>query len=83
MLGTPTVTEIGADVRTLLNPRLLPNRAFQIESINTDIQLGNLFFRDIKRTSAEGTYKIQEVKFSGDSRDGEWVSEVKGRIING
>ena len=83
MLGSPTVTEIGADVSTLLNPRLLPNKAFKIESVNADIQLGNLFFRNIKRTTAEGTYKIQEVTFKGDSREGDWVSSVKGRIING
>lgn len=83
MIGSPTVTEIGADVITLLNPRLLPNRAFKIESVNADIQLGNLFFRNIKKTSAEGTYKIQEVIFKGDSRDGEWTSSVKGKIING
>lgn len=83
MIGSPTVTEIGADVTTLLNPRMLPNRAFQIESVNADIQLGNLFFRDVKRTTAEGTYKIQEVTFKGDSREGDWVSSVKGRIVNG
>jgi len=83
MIGSPTVTEIGADVTTLLNPRMLPNKAFKIESVNADIQLGNLFFRDIKRTTAEGTYKIQEVTFKGDSREGDWVSSVKGRIING
>ena len=82
MIGSPTVTEIGADVTTLLNPRMLPNRAFKIESVNADIQLGNLFFRNIKRTSAEGTYKIQEVSFKGDSREGEWTSMVKGRLIN-
>tara|TARA_R110000764_G_scaffold43177_1_gene97004 strand:- start:3677 stop:4411 length:735 start_codon:yes stop_codon:yes gene_type:complete len=82
MLGSPTVTEIGANAVSLLNPRLLPNRAFKIESVNADIQLGNLFFRGIKKTSAEGTYKIQEVVFKGDSREGEWTSSVKGRAIN-
>lgn len=83
MIGSPIVTEIGADVVSLLNPRLLPNKAFKIESVNADIQLGNLFFRNIKRTTAEGTYKIQEVTFKGDSREGDWTSSVKGRIING
>lgn len=81
MIGSPTVTEIGADVTTLLNPRMLPNRAFKIESVNAEIQLGNLFFREIPRTTAEGTYKIQEVTFKGDSREGDWLSSVKGRII--
>lgn len=82
MLGSPTVTEIGANAVSLLNPRLLPNRAFKIESVNSDVQLGNLFFRNVKKTSAEGTYKIQEVVFKGDSREGEWTSSVKGRVIN-
>lgn len=82
MIGSPTVTEIGADVNTLLNPKLLPNFGFKIESVNAVLQLGNLFFRDIKRTTAEGVYKIQEVNFKGDSREGEWMSSVKGRIVN-
>jgi len=83
MIGSPIVTEIGADVTTLLNPRLFPNSAFKIESVNADIQLGNLFFRSIPRTNAEGTYKIQEVSFRGDSREGDWLSSVKGRVLNG
>lgn len=82
MINSPVVTEIGADVTTLLNPNLFPNSAFKIESINADIQLGNLFFRDVKRTTAEGLYKVQEVTFKGDSREGEWISIVKGRAIN-
>jgi len=83
MIGSPTVTEIGADVTTLLNSKLLPNRAFKIESISVDIQLGNLFFRDIKKTTAEGIYKIQEVIFKGDSREGDWTSSIKGKLISG
>ncbi len=82
MIGTPIVTEIGADVTTLLDPRLLPNKAFKIESVNSEVQLGNLFFREARRTSAEGTYKIQEVTFKGDSREGDWTSSVKGVILN-
>jgi len=82
MVGSPTLTEIGADVTTLLNPRLLPNAAFKIESIDTDVQLGNLYFRDIEKTTAAGLYKVQEVTFKGNSREGDWVSSVKGRVIN-
>lgn len=78
MLGSPTVTEIGADVTTLLNNQLLPNRAFRIESVNADIALGNLNFRDIPRTTAEGLYKVQEVQFRGEFPRGAWTSAVKG-----
>lgn len=81
MIGSPTITEIGADVTTLLNPIMMPNTAFKIESLGSEVQLGNLFFRNVKRTSAEGLYKIQEVIFKGDSREGEWTSSVKGRSL--
>lgn len=82
MIGSPTITEIGADVTTLLNPDLLPERAFEIQSINTEVAIGNLFFRELPRTTAAGFYKVQEVIFRGDSRDGEWLSSVKGRTLN-
>lgn len=82
MLGSPTITEIGVEVNCLLNPRLMPNTPFQIESLGTQSQLGNLFFRNAPRTNANGLYKVQEVTFSGDIYGGEWTSKVKGRIIN-
>lgn len=81
MVNSPTITEVGVDVTTLLNPQLLPNRAFKIESLANDIQLGNLFFRSAPKTVGEGVYKIQEVTFKGDTRDGQWLSIVKGRAI--
>lgn len=80
MLGSPTITEIGADVTTLLNPKLLPSKAFKIESVSAEISMGNLFFRNVKKTTAEGVYKVQEVTFKGDSREGDWTSSVKGRL---
>lgn len=82
MIGSPTITEIGVDVMTLLNPRLAPNSPFTIESVSTDVQLGNLFFRDVKRTVAEGTYKVMESTFKGDSWEGEWTSSIKGVTID-
>lgn len=82
MIGSPTITEIGADVTTLLNPELMPNRSFKIESVNAAVQLGNLSFRKVKKTDAEGTYKIQEVTFKGDIREKEWFSIIKGRTVN-
>lgn len=82
MVGSPTITYIGANVTTLLNTRLVPNYAFKIESPFSDIQMGNLYFTNVKKTNAEGTYKILETVFKGDSREGDWISTVKGISIN-
>lgn len=83
LIGSPILTEVGADVVTLLNPRLLPYRVFTIDSPDTSTNIGNLFFRGAPRTDAVGSYKIEEVVFKGDSRGGEWFSSVKGRLLNG
>ena len=83
MIGSPTVTEIGADVVTLLNPDALPNKLIKIESASQDVAIQNAALRPIRRTKAEGLYKILEVVFSGDSRGDMWQSEIKGRLING
>lgn len=83
MVGSPTVTVIGADVTTLLNPRLVPNVPFQIQSVGADLQFGDLFFFTPPRTRGEGLYKVQEALFKGDSREGDWTTTVKGRVLNG
>lgn len=81
MIGSPTVTEIGADVNSLMNPDLLPNRLFTIESESNEIALSNLQFRKIKRTTAEGSYRAFEVTFIGDTHGNQWFSQVKGSSL--
>ena len=81
MIGSPIITEIGANVIALLNPLLLPNTAFRIESILADSQVKDLNTKRAKRTTAEGLYKIQEVKFKGDSREGDWIALLKGKTV--
>lgn len=78
MINSPAVTEVGADVTTLLNPQLLPYKVFNITSSNAEVTFGNLLFREVPRTSGEGYYWIREVKFTGNSRQGDWHSEVIG-----
>lgn len=81
MIGSPILTEIGADVVSLMNPELLPNKLFNIESESNDISLTNLQFRKVKRTSAEGSYRAFEVMFIGDTHGNEWFSQVKGASL--
>lgn len=82
MVDSPTITEIGADVKTLLNPYLKPNTLFRIESVNADTRRGDPYYPRRKDDpiagTAEGTYIVQEVLFAGDTRAGDWTSQVKG-----
>ena len=78
MLGSPTITEIGADVKTLLNPEYIPNGKIKVESLTQDVALGDLNFRDINKTIGEGLYKIQKVIHVGDTHGNEWGSSITG-----
>lgn len=81
MIGSPTVTEIGADINSLMNPNLLPNRLFTIQSESNEIALSNLQFRKVKRTTAEGSYRAFEVTFIGDTHGNQWFSQAKGTSL--
>lgn len=78
MIGSPTVTQIGAEVTSLINPSLLPGRLFTIESTSSQLSLSNLQFRTVRRTSANGTYRAYEVVFKGDTHANEWYALAKG-----
>lgn len=79
MIGSPTVTERGANVTTLLNTQLVPGALISIKAVGSDVQLGNLFFRrENVTTNATGFYKVVTVDLKGNSRKGEWFSSVEG-----
>jgi len=82
MIGSPTITELGVNVTTLLNPELSPNRAFQVESAFADVAIGGIQFRELPRTSGEGLYKAFQVTFDGDTHGDNWFSVVEGPILN-
>lgn len=81
MIGSPAITQIGVEVTSLLNPNLVPNKSIKIESLNAEVRIPNLEFIKIKRTSAEGTYKIAEVTFTGDTHSDDWKSKIIGRLL--
>ena len=83
MIGSPAITEIGADVRTLLNPDLHPYRAFKIETPNVDVSVGNLFFRNANSipTLGVGLFRVNKVIHLGDTRGPDWSSNLVGRRL--
>lgn len=81
MLGSPTITEIGVDVTTQLDPEIAPNRLISIESVASEVALSNVFFRNVKKTDATGFYKVREVIFKGDTHEGEWSSTAKCMLL--
>lgn len=83
MLGSPTITEIGAEVTTLLNPDIHPLSVVRIESIapRTSI-IGDFHYRQsesIRKTLGTGVFRVQQVTHVGDTHGNEWESRIVGR----
>jgi len=81
MIGSPAITEIGADVSCLLNPKIIPTGAIKVESDFSRVSLGNLLFRPINKTLGEGYYRVNRVVHRGDTRGNDWNSAITGRVL--
>ena len=79
MLSSPELTEVGVKVKSLLLPQLKLGRRIEIQSISSKINIGNLIFRKIPPTIGEGTYRIDKIVHTGDTRENDWFSEIDGR----
>ena len=82
MIGSPTITELGVNVTSVLNPLLIPNAAFKIDAKYAGVSIGGTQFRTVKRTNASGLYKAYQVIFEGDTHANPWYVTVEGRIVN-
>lgn len=77
MLGSPELTEVGLNVTTLLRPGMKVGKFFRVESISAKINVGNQFYRKVKKTT-EGTYRIEKITHRGDTHSDEWSTSIEG-----
>lgn len=82
MIGSPELTEVGVNVKSLLIPQLKLGRRIEIKSISTKINIGNLLFRKVPPTLGEGTYRADKIIHNGDTRDNNWLTEISARNFN-
>lgn len=70
MVGVPTITDDGVDVAILLNPAARPNRLVDVRS------------ETLEMNEAENLYRIHQVTFAGDNRDGDYIADISARTVN-
>lgn len=69
MIDTPTITDNGVKVSALLNPEVRPNRRVRVES------------QVLEMNAADGEYRVSEVSYSGDNRNGDFRIDIVGESI--
>lgn len=71
MVDTPTITDNGVKVKTLLNPEIRPNRRVQVIS------------EVLEMNAQDSTYRVSECTYSGDNRQGDFVVSITGESVKG
>jgi len=86
MVGMPTQTVDGIMIKSLLNPNIRPgcqvkidNASIQGAAISVDYTAINYF----PSTDADGFYKVFSTHLSGDTRGGEFYSDMICAAVNG
>ena len=81
MIGSPERTEIGINVRTLLDPNLKLARRIQVKAISQAINIGNLNFRKIPPVKNQGIYRMDKLIHVGDTHDNPWETQISARVF--
>jgi len=71
MIDVPTITDNGIEVSCLLNPEIRPGRRVRVES------------QVLEMNAEGGVYRVADVTFSGDNRDGDFRADLGCEAIKG
>lgn len=71
LVDTPTITDNGIKFKALLNPAVRPNRRVRVES------------QVLEMNSEDSEYRVGQVTYQGDNRDGDFIIDVTGESIKG
>lgn len=77
LLEVPVVTEIGVNIKTLLNPLYVPRGLVKIETTDSQIRTPNAAFYKLPRTKSKGVFPIVKVTHVGDTHGAQWTSSVE------
>ena len=78
MVGSPEITEVGADVVVKLNPKIKWGEEFEVKSEYPRASFSGIYVRDIPDTLGVGKYKIQTIEHQGDSYGDIWDTRLYG-----
>lgn len=71
MIGPPTITDNGVQVKALLNPEVRPGRRVQVKS------------EVLEMNAEDGMFRVGSVTYSGDNRDGDFVMDISSESVKG
>lgn len=78
MIGSPTLTERGIDVQTLLNWQLTPNEEINVVSLGQTVNYQALNINYAQDRVVYGDFIARKITHRGDTRGNDWYSFIEG-----
>lgn len=75
LIGSPVITDLGVDFRVLLNPAILLGRQIEMRAKYGQLGQSGVDFRRV-RSSADGVYKIMDIRMVGNTRSLDWYCDI-------
>lgn len=82
MVGSPSITDDGIRVQTLLDHRVQLESIINVESNILQLSAGGTS-EESRRQTIRGPWKVIEVEHTGDNRDGDFLTLIEARPIEG
>lgn len=77
LLEVPTITEVGVNIKTLLNPLYVPQHLIDLQTSDNQIQSQIATYTHLPRTKTKGLHKIAKVTHVGDTHSNSWTSTIE------
>jgi len=78
MIGSPEVTEVGANVSVNLTPKIRLGQKFEIDSRTPQVSISSVLYQNIQTTVDVGTYTAMEINHTGDTHSDNWETKLTG-----
>lgn len=78
MIGSPSITVLGADVTVKMNPVIRPGHAFRLEAQTGQFSFNQVYYKKFPDTIGTGRYKTLSLKYSGSFYGPNWDTIVEG-----
>lgn len=75
LIGSPVITDMGVDLRILLNPAIMLGRQVEVRAKYGQLGQSGIDFRRV-RSSADGVYKVMDIRMTGNPRAIDWYCDL-------
>ncbi|MDF1820709.1 MAG: hypothetical protein P1U64_04015 [Alcanivoracaceae bacterium] len=78
MVGSPSITLVGVDVKAKLNPSVMPGTVFDVQAETGSFEFNEVYYKKFQETNGLGRYRVKAIRYTGNFYGAEWDMDLEG-----